>query len=27
MQSKFTKYDESTREKIISDLEKHAEGS
>ena len=27
MVSKFTKYDENTREKIMSELEKHAEGS
>ena len=27
MESKFTKYDENTRAKILSELEKHAEGS
>ena len=27
MESKFTKYDENTREKIMSGLEEHAEGS
>ena len=27
MESKFTKYDENTRAKITSELEKHAEGS
>ena len=27
MESKFTRYDENTRAKIMSELEKHAEGS
>ena len=27
MESKFTKYDENTQAKIVSELEKHAEGS